>query len=232
MMKITYIQHSGFAVELDDQVLIFDYYKGKLPDFDRRKAVYVFASHRHRDHFRQKIFQWEEQYPRIFYILSDDISAEKAKNRIFLGPDEECEVEGIRIKTLRSTDEGVAFFVCCPRDDSVSRPYSIYHAGDLNWWHWEEEGQEYNREMEKNYKKALVPMEGVHIDAAFVPVDPRLGDAYFWGIDWFMRHTDTKLVYPMHLWRRYGAVDKLIRQPETADYRERIVRIGKEDECR
>lgn len=231
-MKITYIQHSGFAVELEDQVLIFDYYQGKLPDFDQRKTVYVFASHRHHDHFRQKIFQWEKQYPRIFYILSDDILADTAENRIFMGPDEEREVGGIRIKTLRSTDEGVAFFVCCPGSDAASGSRRIYHAGDLNWWHWEEEGQEYNREMEKNYKESLATLEDVHIDVAFVPVDPRLGDAYYWGLDWFMRHTDTELVYPMHLWRRYKVIDKLIKQPETADYRKKIVRLGKEDECR
>ena len=30
-MKITYLYHSGFAVELDRHVLVFDYYKGKLP---------------------------------------------------------------------------------------------------------------------------------------------------------------------------------------------------------
>ncbi len=82
------------------------------------------------------------------------------------------------------------------------------------------------------YKEALLPIEGAHIDLAFVPVDPRLGEAYFWGLDWFMRHTDTDRVYPMHLWRRYGTIDKLMEQPETADYREKIIRLGKEDECR
>ncbi len=136
-MKVTYMQHSGFAVELEKQVLIFDYYRGKLPAFDPGKQIFVFASHSHRDHFQQKIFKWQEQYPEICYILSDDIQAEKAGNRIFTGPDEECEAEGIRIKTLRSTDEGVAFFVCCPGKDGLSEPFRIYHAGDLNWWHWE-----------------------------------------------------------------------------------------------
>ena len=28
MIKITYLEHSGFTVECDDYVLIFDYYKG------------------------------------------------------------------------------------------------------------------------------------------------------------------------------------------------------------
>ena len=75
-------------------------------------------------------------------------------------------------------------------------------------------------------------MENLHIDAAFVPADPRLEEAYLWGRDWFMRHTNTDLVYPMHLWRRYWVIDKLMEQPETKAYRDRIVRLGKEDECR
>ena len=73
MMKITYIQHSGFAVELADKVLIFDYYKGELPSFESDRDVYVFVSHRHYDHFQRSIFQWAEEFPRITYILSGDV---------------------------------------------------------------------------------------------------------------------------------------------------------------
>lgn len=227
-MKVTYIQHSGFMIELNACVLVFDYYKGTLPPVRRDKRLYVFVSHNHPDHFQEIIFDWEKEYPQIQYILSDDIQAEPAGNRIFIGPEKDLELGQIRIKTLRSTDEGVAFFVSV-REEADGQTRAIYHAGDLNWWHWEEEGEEYNREMEKNFKQALVPLEGTHIDAAFVPVDPRLKEAYYWGLDWFMRHTDTEQVYPMHLWRRYQVIDKLMEQPETKGYRDRIVRLGKEE---
>lgn len=230
-MKITYIRHSGFAVEYEEYVLIFDYYKGRLPRFEKDKKIYVFASHSHHDHFQKEIFEWECEYPKIRYILSDDIRAERRENRIFLGPDESCEVDGIRIKTLRSTDEGVAFFVSV-RSEVTSETKYIYHAGDLNWWHWEEEGEAYNQEMKENYQCFLAPLEGVHVDVAFVPVDPRLEDAYYWGIDWFMRHTDTELVVPMHMWERYEILDRLMAQPETEAYRDKIMKLGKEDECR
>ena len=53
MIKITYLEHSGFAVECDDYVLIFDYYKGNLPQFDKDKKICVFASHVHYDHFKK-----------------------------------------------------------------------------------------------------------------------------------------------------------------------------------
>ena len=39
-MKITYLDHSGFAVEYKKYVLIFDWYKGKLPEFDSEKEIY------------------------------------------------------------------------------------------------------------------------------------------------------------------------------------------------
>ena len=79
--------------------------------------------------------------------------------------------------------------------------------------------------MKEDYQNTLRLMEGEHVDVAFVPVDPRLEDAYYWGIDWYMRHTDTERVYPMHMWGQYEIQDRLLCQPETAPYRERIVKV-------
>ena len=45
MMKITYINHSGFLIETKDCYYIFDYYKGELPQLDKEKEVIVFCSH-------------------------------------------------------------------------------------------------------------------------------------------------------------------------------------------
>ena len=72
-MKVTYLEHSGFAAEYKEYVLIFDWYRGSLPEFDQQKKIYVFASHSHYDHFNKKIFGWSEQYPDVRYILSADI---------------------------------------------------------------------------------------------------------------------------------------------------------------
>ena len=40
-MKITYIHHSSFSVELDNAILLFDYFKGNLPSFDKNKKLLV-----------------------------------------------------------------------------------------------------------------------------------------------------------------------------------------------
>ena len=222
-MNVTYIQHSGFSVDFADMMLVFDYWMGEIT-IPEDKPVYVFASHAHHDHFNEEIFKWERSGVDICYILSDDINADPAENRILLGPDEFCDLGNIQIKTLRSTDEGVAFFVSIQTSESA-REVHIYHAGDLNWWHWEEEGTEYNQQMKEDYQNALRLMEGEHVDVAFVPVDPRLEDAYYWGIDWYMRHMDTERVYPMHMWEQYEIQDRLLHQPETAPYRDRIVKV-------
>ena len=218
-MVVTYIEHSGFSVELPECTLLFDYYLGKLPEFPKVHPLIVFASHVHGDHFQKKIFQLREQYQEVYFVLSDDIPKKyDAPDVIWVSSDVKVKVAGCEITCLKSTDEGVAFLVKCGEK-------TVYHAGDLNWWHWEEESATYNDEMKQNYQREVDKLEGRKIDAAFVPVDPRLEDAYFWGIDYFMRKTDTKVVFPMHFWGKYETIDCLIRQKETEDYRDRIAEI-------
>ena len=72
-MKITYIHHSAFLVETESAYLLFDYFQRKLPEFSEEKPLYVFASHRHPDHFSKVIFDLEEKHPNIHYILAFDI---------------------------------------------------------------------------------------------------------------------------------------------------------------
>ena len=52
-MKVTFIYHSAFLVELERCSLLFDWYGGDLPKIDRTKPLYVFASHHHGDHYSQ-----------------------------------------------------------------------------------------------------------------------------------------------------------------------------------
>ena len=39
-LKITYIHHSSFSVELENAVILFDYFKGTLPEFPAGKPRY------------------------------------------------------------------------------------------------------------------------------------------------------------------------------------------------
>lgn len=224
MMKIVYINHSGFYVETKEAGFLFDYYKGTLPE--SRKKLYVFVSHAHYDHYNKKIFDLRAVYPDITYILSSDICGgdeSEEPNLIYVKPNETLKINDIKIRTLRSTDEGVAFLVHCGDK-------TIYHAGDLNWWHWEGESREYNTEMRRSYQSEINKLQGIKIDAAFVPVDPRLGEQYCFGMDCFMKRTDTKHVFPMHFWGNYEVFKRLMLEKCTQEYRDRIIHIRQENQ--
>ena len=84
MIKITYLEHSGFAVECDDYVLIFDYYKGNLPQFDKDKKICVFASHVHYDHFKKKYLRGQKnmRISTIFYLMTLRRQGQKIRRSI------------------------------------------------------------------------------------------------------------------------------------------------------
>ncbi len=224
-MKITYLDHSGFAVDLGDKLLIFDYYRGELPAGTSDRKLYVFSSHAHYDHFQKKIFTWSRDRD-VTYILSKDIRKNAAAKNApgegvyYLAPRQELTLDGLSVRTLRSTDAGVAFLV-------ETEGKTIYHAGDLNWWHWEEESRVYNEMMKRNYRYEIGKIEGQAIDVAFVPLDPRQEEQYYWGMDYFMKHTDTKVVFPMHMWGHYEVWERLMENPEAFSYRDKVMRITK-----
>ena len=194
-MKITYIFHSCFIVEIGQKVLIFDYYDGDLPKFTSDKKLYFFSSHGHPDHFVEEIFHLGQAAKERKYILAEDITARPSSNDEVLSvtENETYILDGLVIHTIHSTDMGVAFLV------EVDGKY-IYHAGDLNWWHWDGEADAFNSQMEADYKKEIQKIAAMHkhIHVAFVPLDQRLDYAYDYGIKYFMEHIEVEKVIPMH----------------------------------
>lgn len=228
MMQITYLDHSGFMVEMEEVVFLFDYYKGEIPETDSEKPLFIFVSHGHYDHYKKEIFRFADRKKEPYYIVPEEIEIPgeweaklSGEHLIRTIPGETYEADGCRIRTLRSTDEGVAYLV-------LHQDRTIYHAGDLNWWHWEGEEEPFNKMMRRNYQREINKLEDQKIDVAFVPVDPRLEAQYCWGLDYFMRHTRTSKVFPMHFWGEYGIFDRLEQEDCTEAYRERIVRIERE----
>ncbi|MFT8888519.1 MAG: MBL fold metallo-hydrolase [Ethanoligenens sp.] len=231
--EIWYLGHSSFAVKTNAHFLIFDYYNDKPitvtrgldagviePKELKDTPVVVFSSHHHADHFNRLILSWIEQLPQIQYVLSDDIHAAKgAPNTTVVAPGAHLELDGgVAVETLASTDEGVAFVV---ETDGLS----IYHAGDLNWWHWEGEPDKENEQMAARYQKEIEKLRGRHFDIAFVPVDPRLDKQYLWGLSYFMRTVNADMVFPMHFWEDYHIFTRLRQDPDAARFREHIQTI-------
>ncbi len=226
-MKITYIFHSGFSVEFDDVVLIFDYYKGRLPKFPKDKKIFVFASHFHQDHFDRKIFELSEEYENVTYILSNDIPGGFSKayshSTHRIGKNKNLGLDDMDIMTLASTDEGVAFVV-------KYHGKSIFHAGDLHWWSWLGEDESVNDEMGEKFKAQIDKLKDMHFDAAFMLLDPRLEERYWWGMDYFMTHTLSDHVFPMHMWEKYEIIRQFKALDVSREYKDKIVEIHEESE--
>ncbi len=210
-MTVTYLHHSGFLVETSHSVLLFDYYTehGKydklVPADYMGKDFYVFVSHAHGDHFDSSILRWADQ---VQYIFSDDVQIPKdfTGKVTWVKPHTQVHVGNIEVSTLQSNDEGVAFLV---KVDGKC----IFHAGDLNWWHWNGEPQAFLDDIKQSYCGEIDRLRGEQIDVAFVPADPRLQDKYDWAVQYFMDTVGAKTVFPMHFWRRFELCEALRQKP-------------------
>jgi L-ascorbate metabolism protein UlaG (beta-lactamase superfamily) len=213
-IKVRYIHHSGFMVEYNSTVLIFDYFpdsKGQKDSGPENvdlseladKKVLVFSSHRHPDHFDPVILTWKDKLDDIHYYFSSDIPKKYGNEYVtFLKPNQTFDDKSIRIQTFKSTDEGVAFLV------SFSG-VTVYHAGDLNWWHWDEETKAWNNDMEARFKHEISLLKDADIDIAFLTADPRQEAAELWGLNWFIDHVNVRTVFPMHFWNDFFIMDRI-----------------------
>lgn len=209
--RITYLFHSGFAVETKDCFLVFDYYQPFLPK--RRELAegvisrellltkpltYVFASHSHPDHFDPVILQWADLNT-VNYILSSDIRLKQALPRCQQLSPYETYADGVlNIQTYGSTDRGVSFLV-------RTGDLAIFHAGDLNWWQWAEDTPQEQATAVANFKAEVGKMVGQKIDIAFFPVDRRLKRYFSSGAEYFASQLQPKLLIPMHFGNDFGA---------------------------
>lgn len=216
-MKITYIFHSGFAIETERCLLIFDYFMDpeevikKLLPTD--KPVYVFSSHFHEDHFNKEIFEWREEYPtcKFTYILSKDIlkhrRADKDQADIWMVKGSTWNDGNISVHATGSNDSGVSWIV----ETDGKR---IFHAGDLNNWYArfltddyaggtiysEEFGEIDPLKDEKLYLGELKDIKKItdSFDVVMFPIDGRIGNGYTRGARQFIDHFKVGLFIPMH----------------------------------
>lgn len=245
-MIITFVHHSCFVVETDERTLIFDYFRngnvngyeftGVLPEFDKEKPLYVFASHAHRDHFDLEILRREAEFPKIRYILSKDIRlsdrylerngiSPQVKEKVtFVQPLKTYEVDDMKIRTLKSTDAGVAFLI------GTEGKY-LYHAGDLNLWKWDGAGDLVNGKETRAYKHEINKLADYEIDVAFVPLDSRQKKYAAEGLLYFMEHVDAKVVFPMHMWQDYSLIAAFKAKISNGAFARRLVDISGENEA-
>lgn len=234
-MKIQYINHSGFAITAPKATMIFDYSRGDVPAPDPSLPVYVFVSHVHSDHFNPQVADKLQQVRQVIYVLSSDIPARERdglKQRHQPSQDVQIvcvdagmtvDLPDMTVQTLKSTDAGVAFII-------EIEGKRIYFAGDLHWWTWIGEIEAAEQAMKDAFMCEMDKIKGMAFDAAFLVLDPRQEERYWWGFDYFMRNTKTAKAFPMHCWGKYDLVDQLIADKRSETYRDAIVPIHQKGE--
>lgn len=233
-MKVTYLGHSGFLTETERACYLFDYIRGTIPNLPDGKPLYIFASHFHKDHFSPQIFQPSLGKDAVRYILSYDIRRKyrncdelwmrEYQDKIcWARPGQTVVLPDCLVTPIKSTDVGVAYL-------AEEKDYRLFHAGDLNWWHWEGESLAWNRNMEVNFKREIDRLKNVSIDLAFMPLDPRQEGAYWYGMEYFLRTVPVKTVFPMHFWEDYSVIDRYLAEHGGRKQIQKIEREGQEYE--
>lgn len=234
MVRVTYIWHDCFLVETPSASLVFDYWldgdalPAKMPrevaDLPSDKPLYIFVSHGHKDHYNPAIFGWASRFADIRYVVSHDVSKRirhiLSPTSVYSGP----KVSPERVWSLRrneSASDGRVSVFALPSTD-IGNSYMvevdgirIFHAGDLNAWHWKDEStpEEINKAM-GDYRACLRDVEAMlHnraadaacpcspdvIDYCFFPVDSRIGTDYFDGAQMLLRRINVRRFFPMHI---------------------------------
>lgn len=203
--KVTFLDNSGFLVEFPKIFLVFDYYRDpahkvvKALEHHPDKPVVFFVTHNHPDHFNTDIFNLGQSHSRV-YVLSNDIPTREIHDDMPIdwmsaGDITEGLPEGIKVEAFGSTDAGVSYLV------TMADGYKIFHAGDLNDWHWDEESTE--REIQKAHEKFAVILNRIAevapaVDVAFFPVDVRQGKNCAEGAEKFLSKINVADFFPMH----------------------------------
>ena len=219
-MTLRYIFHSGFLLETERYILIFDYWMDPANvmkpyiDPSGSKHIYVFASHFHEDHFTKEIFEWKNNNPftDYTYILSKDIlkrrRAKKEYADVWMAKGAVWEDENIKVTATGSNDSGVSWLV-------ETDGKTIFHAGDLcNWYarfladgvpegeiYSEEFGEYINPVAEE--KRFLGELKDIHkitgtFDLVMFPVDGRIGNGYTLGGRQFIERLKVGMFVPLH----------------------------------
>lgn len=235
-IKVNYLFNSGFLIETENYLLIFDYYLDSVDggqndiangvitekELFANKKILVFISHGHEDHFNPCVLDWRKKREDIKYIISSDIEIQDKDQSInIVSPYESLDIEGVLIKTYGSTDAGVSFWL---KVDGVN----IFHAGDLNWWHWFDESEEFNQNQERVFKQEIQSIKDNKVDIVFFPVDPRLIESYYLGGEYFIKELSPKILIPMHFGRNYEVIKKF--GSKVKNYETKVVEISKRGE--
>jgi ankyrin repeat protein/L-ascorbate metabolism protein UlaG (beta-lactamase superfamily) len=164
---VHYLNHSGYAIETSEHLLVFDYFHyykppdnlsilngrinpGEFPD----KKIIVFSSHEHGDHYDTTIWKWDSPKNNIHYVMGFKPGVKHPY--VCIEPGQEKQIGDVQINAIKSSDAGVGFLV---ETDGIV----IYHPGD----HVNKSAG-----LGRDFKNEIDYLAGLHkfVDIAFFPV--------------------------------------------------------------
>jgi L-ascorbate metabolism protein UlaG (beta-lactamase superfamily) len=196
---VMYLGNAGWAVKTTNRLLIFDYieYERKAdepsllnghisPEEIKNRHVFVFVTHDHVEHFTPAIYEWKKSLQNIEYIFGFK-PQETPEFITVMNPREEKTIEGLTIKTIASTDAGVAFLV---QVDGLV----IFHTGDHT---------NRTKDLEKSFSDEIDYLAGMGLstDLAFISIKGcgfRDAEAVKTGVYYALQKLQPKTVFPMH----------------------------------
>lgn len=201
---VTFFYQSSFTVAIEKTLLVFSYWQTDQPalpsdyylterDFQGFNNIVVFVPRDSKEHHDPVIYTWKKSFPITYVVCSDAAhAAPKASNVRLVKQGDVLSVAGVRVAVHGSSDEGVSFMV-------RAMGLNVFHAGDLNLWHWREENtlREITQAEELFYRTvADIPKD--QLDICMFPVDPNLGGFYDAGANHFIMTFKPSVFFPMH----------------------------------
>ena len=182
-MELTYIYHSGFALSGDGFTVIMDYYRDSedgQAQADLNRLMDGTFSNQEAGMPEGTVHSELLRRPGKLYVLASHFHPDPFNK----------EVLQWRVSFLLQASGK-----------------KIFHAGDLNNWHWMDESTEAEwKGAEKNFLHELDDLYAYtpEVDVAMFPVDPRLGKEYMRGAGQFVTKIKTHIFVPMHFTPEYA----------------------------
>lgn len=213
MRQLYFIRHSSFLYIGECSMCLFDFWgfpskdqAANLADLlavmekYRDKRLYIFCTHSHSDHYSPIVHTLFGNHPGgTVYIFHEELREstpiEYQDQVIFLDTYAVFQDDILKVKAYGSTDLGGSFYI-------EEAGFTLFHAGDLNNWHWNEEAsEEYVAQYESEWHKELsvIADDRMRADLVMFPTDLRLGRDYLKGLEEFLEVVPTKFLAPMHL---------------------------------
>ena len=202
-MELTYIYHSGFALSGDGFTVIMDYYRDSedgQAQSDLNRLMDGTFSNQEAGMPEGIVHSELLRRPGKLYVLASHFHPDHFNKEVLQWREQRPDIIYIFSKDILRHRRAVSFLL-------QAGGKKIFHAGDLNNWHWMDESTEAEwKGAEKNFLHELDDLYAYtpEVDVAMFPVDPRLGKEYMRGAGQFVTKIKTHIFVPMHFTPEYA----------------------------